>query len=196
MNKALENLIELGVNLMIAVGVLMLISTVWNLGRDAVITLEKQKIQEERAGELAEFSTLNGETVEYARAVELITQYAGELDIYVDSTCDGGAILITSTTGCIGVSASEGWNTVSKSNMFSITRPDLRIGGLNTNYYTNDTRMIEEAKTLLASDLTAKFGAGKWRVRVAINGEFVGTCVGKKVEVQDTVTGIRLQRIQ
>lgn len=196
MNKAMENIIELGVNLIIAVGVLMLISTVWNLGRDAVIAFEKQEMQEERAGELAEFSTMNGQTVEYARAVEIVTQYAGELDLYVDSTCDGGAILITSTTGCIGVSATEGWNTVTKSNMFSITRPDLRIGGLNTNYYTNSTRMIEEAKTLLASDLTAKFGAGKWRIRVAVNGEFVGTCNGSKVESHDVVTGLRLQRIQ
>lgn len=196
MNKALENLIEIGVNIMIAVGVLMLISTVWNLGRDSVISMEKQKLQEERAGELAEFGTLNGSKVTYARAVELITQYAGELDIYVDSTADGGAILITQKTGCLTVPASESWNSVTKNTAYAITNPSARIGGLSTNYYTNNSRMTAEAQTLLASDLTKKFGTGEWLVRVAFNNEKVGNCTGKKVEAHDFVTGLRFQRIK
>lgn len=194
MNKALENLIELGVNLMIAVGVLMLMSTVWNLGRDSVITMEKQKQQQERAGELAEFSALNGSTVEYARIIELVTTYAGELDIYVDSTSDGGAILITSKAGCINMAASETWNTVQKSSIYTLNNAN-RIGALNTNYYSVNARMIAEAQTLLASDLTTKFGQGKWLVRVALNGEKVGNCSGKKPESYDVVTGLRFQRL-
>ncbi len=196
MNKAIENMIEIGVNLMIAVGVLMLISTVWNLGRDAVITMEKQRVQEERAGELAEFSVLNGSTVEYARVVELITTYAGELDIYVDSTADGGAILITSKTGCNNITATETWNTVIKSNVYAITNPGNRIGGLSSNYYSNEARMIAEAQQLLQSDLTKKFGTGKWLIRVAINNENVGNCQGTKPEKYELVTGLRFQRVQ
>lgn len=196
MNKALENLIETGVNLMIAVGVLMLISTVWNLGRDAVITFEKQQIQQERAGELAEFSTLNGSKVTYARAVELITQYAGELDIYVDSTADGGAILITQKTGCKTVPASESWSSVTKNTAYAISNPSARIGGLNTDYYTNDSRMIAETQTLLNSDLTKKFGTGEWLVRIAYNNEKVGNCTGKKMEINDYVSGLRFQRVK
>ena len=194
MNKALENIIEIGVNLLVAMGVLMLISTVWNLGRDAVISMDKQKIQEARAGELAEFSQLNDSEVEYARMVELITHYAGTLDIYVDSTVDGGAILISSKTGCINVQAAESWATVEPSDRFAITDPYSRIGGLNTNYYTNEARMLAEAQQLLKADMTAKIGQGAWKVYVAVNNEKVGNCEGKKITATDYVTGLRFNR--
>lgn len=198
MNKALENIIEIGVNLLIAMGVMMLISTVWNLGRDSVISMEKQKAQEERAGELAEFSTLNGSSVEYARMVELITHYAGTLDLYVDSTLDGGAILITSKTGCLTVNASESWTNprMKRNSNFPVTNPNNRIGGLNTNYYTNSARMIAEAQKLLSSDMTSKIGQGEWKVYVAVNNELVSECNGKKVTATDNVTGLRFQRIR
>lgn len=196
MNKALENMIEIGVNLLIAVGVLMLISTVWNLGRDTVITMEKQKVQQERAGEMAEFSELNGSVVEYARVVELITTYAGDLDIYVDSTADGGAILISAKTGCRTVAATESWDTVTKSKIFAITNLANRVGGLDANYYTNNSRLVAEAQNLLETDLTKKFGTGKWMIKVAINNEKVGNTNGKKPEAYEIVTGLRFQRIE
>lgn len=195
-NKALENVIELGVNLAIAVGVLFLTATVWNLGRDSVITMEKIEIQQENADNLAEFSTLNGTYVTYARIVELVTHYAGELDIYVDSTADGGAILITSRTGCKKVPAMESWDTVKKNVVFPVTNTAARIGGLSQNYWTTTARMTAETQTLLKADLTQKFGVGKWQVYVAVNNENVGTCKGRKVEANDYVSGLRFQRIE
>lgn len=190
MNKSLENLVELGVNIILACAVIVIIFNILGLGRETVTMLEKEKHIEANINKKVEFNSLNDSIVDYARIIELVTLYAGDLDVYVDSTYDNGAILISSKT-LLGL---ESWSTVDKNSTFYLDN-SKRIGGLNLNYASSEIQMTTEAQTLLAADLSAKFASGRWKIRLALNGEKVGNCKGKTPEMYDEVTGIKFERI-
>lgn len=191
MEKPTINLIELGINLIFAVAVVTIIMNIFGMARDAVVTQEQQREIENYMDIKAEFGDLNNSTVEYARAIELVTKYAGELDVYVDSTCDNGAILICTQAFSVG---SAVWSGRNCSYPLDASK---RIGSLGTTDYPSITAMkTTEAQMLLSSDLSEKFANGKWKVYLAANGENVVTCIGSAPSDINEITGIRFKRIQ
>lgn len=191
MDKSVNNLVEIGINLIIAVAVVAIFMSMIGVGRATAVSIENEKRQKNVFAQQVEFGDLNGKIVTYAEAVELITNYAGSIDLYVDSTCDGGAILISSKISM----GKEDWTTVTKSTKYSLNTA-YNIGGA-TGYTSPETQMRADVQTLLSSDLSSKFGMGgnsKWKVCLAINQEFVGNCTGTVPTANDTVTGIRLIR--
>lgn len=192
MEKSIENIMELGVNLLIAAAALFVFLYVIGIGRDFAVTMENEKRAKTRTEKQVEFGELNGKIVDYGAAIELVTYYAGELDLYVDSTADGGAVLISSKQ----YTGKENWTTVKANVTYPVTATAKRVWLDNASTYASvEKYMREAAKLLLKSDLTAKFGSGKWRVDVIINGGYVGTAPGVTPGIPDEITGIRLTRI-
>lgn len=190
MNKSIENSVEIGVNLVFAVAVIYIIIVMLQMGRDSAVKIEQEDRARRQTNEVVEFNDLGGTTISYARAVELVTYYAGRLDIYVDNTSDGGAILLSARAHLGG----ETMSTVIPNTSFTRNAANDIIYSASPNM-TTDQYMLNSAHYLLQFDLTAKFMVGKWKVYLALGNESVGNTTHTNVGVNDVVTGIRLQRV-
>lgn len=190
MNKAIENLVELGVNLLIAVAVLAILISVMTMGRENVVAIEQADRAAKQAEQSATYGGLNGTTVTYGRVIELVTCNAGKLDIYVDSTVNGGAILISKD---LWKGACD-WSTASKPIGFTVDTAK-RIGSTSTSDYMSVDKYLDaQVQKLLAADLSAMFATGEWTVYVAVNNEWVGKAAGTEPNAANLVTGLRFVR--
>lgn len=190
MNKSIENLVELGVNLLIAVAVLGILMTIMNMGRENVIAIEQADRAAQHAEQSATFSGLNGQRVSYGRVIELVTCNAGDIDIYVDSTVDGGAILISKDLW----KGKQTWATASAPVGFLVDTTK-RVGDASaSNYMSVDKYLDAQVQKLLATDISAKFATGEWIVYVAVNNEWVGKAAGAEPTASNFVTGLRFVR--
>lgn len=193
MNKSIVNAVEIGVNLILAVAVIGILAVVMRIGRDNVNTIEQQRRYEKQAQQSATFGELNGAEVTYGRVIELVTCNAGKYDIYVDSTVDGGAILISQHI----YNGTKSTTDAKGPNGFVVSDSSKRIGYVSSNGYPSlEKYMNAQVKELLKSDISTKFATGKWRVYLAVNSEFVGTAAGTTPGTYNEVTGLRFERIE
>lgn len=185
MDATLEQYIHLGLSILVATAVLVMVAACLHLRRDAQVDLANREFYRAQYDYKSRFNGLENGEVGVIETISIITQFADELDIYVDHLS--------------GTFASRSLK-VDSTNRYNIETLDLSDAILNEQFnwvMTNAATKAEAKKYGVISAATvgnAIYGADKWTLTIMYDNADVTAAPpadnGKSKSAK--ITGIRL----
>ncbi len=185
MDSTLEQYIYLGLSVIVATAVLVLIASCLHIRREAQIDLENRKFYETQYNYKSKINGLVNGDLSVIETISIITQFAGELDIYVDKlsgSYSGYSLLVDNT------------------NRYNIEELELSDAELNEQFRWTLADAVTRAEAQKYGPISAAtvgnviYGLDKWTLTIVYDGRDVRNVPdadnGKSMTAQ--ITGLRL----